>query len=189
MKILFFDVETTGLDPKLHEIIQLAYILDVDGVPVLERSRFLRPLKPYNVTVDALSMQGRTMEQVLAFPHPFEAYTHFLDDLGAHIDKYDKTDKAAPCAYNAPFDVSFLLSWFEQLNDPYLGSWIDLRRLLDPMPVLRMMDSVYPSGLQDFKLATVARHFNIDLTAHDALSDVRALRGIYYRTIQGIKAP
>lgn len=32
MKILYFDVETTGTDSSKHEITQLAIIVEVDGV-------------------------------------------------------------------------------------------------------------------------------------------------------------
>lgn len=181
MKILFFDVETTGLDPKIHEIVQLAYVLDVDGNVAASRSLLMRPLNPHTVSPEALTVQSRTMDELMAFPHPFEAYTIFLRDMGENVEKYNPKDKAAPCAYNAPFDISFLQAFFQSFNDPYLGSWISLKRTIDPLPVVRMLDSVFPMRLDDFKLETIARYYDVPIVAHDAMSDVTALRDIYYK--------
>jgi DNA polymerase-3 subunit epsilon len=177
-KMIYLDTETTGLDPARHELTQLAYIIEVDGECKVERSMNMRPLHPETIEEAALLVQGRTREQLDQFQHPFAAYTLFIEDLAAHVDKYNREDKLTPCAYNGRFDLDFLKAWFLSLGDQYFGSWQNWR-LVDPMSVCYWLAGRGQLSLPDYKLATVARHFGVDTgVSHDALSDVRALRGI-----------
>lgn len=183
-KLFFFDCETTGTDPLRHEITQLAYIIDIDGTPVLERSILMRPLKPDTIDEKALEVQGRTREQLEQYGHPFLGYTQLLADFSAHVDKYDSKDKMIPVAYNASFDVSFISEFFNIQKDKYLGSWIDRRKTLDPQAFYRykhhLDDVLFPMN-EDSKLISIARVLGVSLTnAHDALADVLALREIHY---------
>jgi DNA polymerase III epsilon subunit-like protein len=43
MKICFVDTETTGLDAKRHGIIQIAAIMEVNGVEAERFETFIRP--------------------------------------------------------------------------------------------------------------------------------------------------
>ena len=59
-KIFYFDTETTGLDPKRHDIIQLAYIVEING-EVKEEGEFkLQPIVHWVVIITAnrVSMSG-----------------------------------------------------------------------------------------------------------------------------------
>lgn len=180
-KVLYFDVETTGLLAGTNEITQLGYILDIDGDVAVERSLLMRPLRPDTVDPKALEVQHRTIEEVMGFPHPFTAYHQFLADLGSVIDKYDREDKAWPCAFNGTFDISFLSAWFESFDDKYLGSWINWK-LLDPMQICRYLQYADKIQVENFKLGTIAAYYGIDTgIQHDALSDVRTLRAINNR--------
>ena len=184
LKILYFDCETTGLDPAKHEITQFAYILEVGGEPVIERSILMRPLHPETIDPEALSIQGRTREQLDQYAHPFVGYQQFVSDLAAYIDKYDKADKAMPCAFNGTFDLPFVKAWFVSCGDQYFGSWQDYK-LIDPMAVGRFLHAAGMLFLSSYSLASMCAHFGVSLrsngTAHDALDDVRALRTLYWR--------
>jgi DNA polymerase-3 subunit epsilon len=183
-KLFFFDCETTGTDPLRHEITQLAYIIDIDGEIKLERSILMRPLKPDTIDPQALTVQGRTVEQLEQYGHPFLGYTQLLADFSAHVDKYDSKDKMIPVACNATFDVSFISEFFNQQKDKYLGSWLDRRLTLDPQALFRYLLNLGrvafpPQG--NTKLKSLAGVLGVTLdNAHDALADVRALREIHY---------
>lgn len=194
-KVLYFDTETTGLDPARHEIVQLAYIVEVDGKEKVARDLLMRPLHPETADPAALDINGRTLEELARYAHPFTQYQTFIGDLAGVIDKYDKTDKAYPAAYNGRFDLDFLSAWFKSLNDPYLGSWINWR-LVDPMSLMHWADFLQIDGYcnyENYKLGTVSQKLGVSLTkAHDALSDVAALRDLVHRLspmLQGSRNP
>jgi DNA polymerase III epsilon subunit-like protein len=179
-KLFYFDCETTGTDPKLHEITQLAYIIDVDGEAVCQRSILMRPLKPDTIDDEALKVQKRTREDLEQYAHPFLGYQQLISDFGAYVDKYDSQDKMVPVAWNASFDVSFISEFFTAQKDKFLGSWIDRRRTLDPQIFYRYFEFAGRIPKQEnSKLATVAAVMGVSLIdAHDALSDVQAMRQI-----------
>ena len=188
MKTLIFDTETTGKDPVLQDIIQLAYIIEVDGVVKEEGNLKMRPFKPENVQSEALAVNMMTMEQIQAFPDPHLQYLQFVATLGRYCDKFDKTDKFYPAGYNIGFDIDFLNNFFKKNNDPYFGSWCNWR-FLDPRPFLYLMDYQGTIGLPDYKLATICQHLGIPIDAHDALSDIRATKKVIAKVIPGILLP
>ena len=181
-KMFAFDVETTGKTAGFHEITQLAYAIVIDGEPKLTRSLLLRPLKPENIDPEAMAVQGRTREEVAEYAHPHQAYVILIGDFAQFIDKYNSQDKLIPLAFNAPFDLGFLGSLFDDMADKYLGSWIDRKRTLDPLPMLRWLDYWGAIKLADYKLSTVAGALGIPVErAHDALSDINVLLSIEQR--------
>lgn len=187
MKVLYFDTETTGLDCKYHEITQLAYILEADGAEIVRRSLHMRPLHPERADPEALAIQGTTLEELSMHQHPFSAYREFIGDLSGFIDKYDKKDKAFPSGYNGRFDLDFLSEWFKGIPDPYLGSWINWK-LLDPMNLMHWQNAAGIHALENYKLGTVAQYHCIGMRkAHDALSDVEALRDLVHLCLPTIQ--
>jgi DNA polymerase III, epsilon subunit and related 3''-5'' exonucleases len=175
-KILWFDTETTGLDPVKNDIIQLAGLIEIDGKMVEEFDFKCAPFSCENISQEALSIHGMTKEQILKFPMPEKIQCDFTELLAKHCDKFNKADKFYPAGFNVKFDIDFLAQWFKKCGDNYLGSWINWRAL-DPLPMLYMMDFKGELSLPNYKLETVAKHFGVDLfRVHDAISDVRATR-------------
>jgi DNA polymerase III epsilon subunit-like protein len=174
-KLFIFDTETTGTREH-HEITQLSYIIRIDGRVTCERDLLMRPLHPENADPESLTVQGRTLEQLAMYQHPFTAYQQMVADFAICVDKYDRDDKLIPVAFNAPFDVGFLSRFFEAIPDKWLGSWIDRKRTLDPLGLARWYDYLGWLHLENYQQATVCKAFGIDTgTQHNALHDVRAL--------------
>jgi DNA polymerase-3 subunit epsilon len=175
-KILYFDTETTGLDPVKNDIIQIAGIVEIDGEIVDEFNFTCQPFSYANIEPKALECNGRTIEEIKLFD-PNNMAKRALDSvLGKHCDKFNKMDKFYPAGFNVRFDLDFLAQWFKKTGDNYLGSWINWRAI-DPLPALYVMDLKGELSLSDYKLGTVCNHYGIDTgKAHDALSDVRATR-------------
>ena len=174
-KTFYFDVETTGLDPKKNEIVQLAYILDIDGKGVKGGNIWIKPENPENIDKKALDIIGKTKEELMEGIDKKDAYKILVRDLGLHCDKYNKDDKYYPAGYNAMFDIQFLTAFFDKNDDPYLGSWVNWKTL-DPLSILRMFDYNGTLELDNYKLETVCAHYGIEIKAHDAMSDIRATR-------------
>lgn len=174
-KIFYFDVETTGLKAGYHEMVQLAYLIEVDGNVEVENSIWIRPEKPDLIKPELLELLGKTKADLMEGIHYSEAYITLLADLEKHCSKFDRIDKFYPAGYNVSFDLDFLVAFFRLNEDQYLGSWINWKSL-DPLPILRFLDYKGKLDLPDYKLGTVCEHYGIELNAHEAMSDIRATR-------------
>ena len=63
-KVFYFDVETTGLDWMIHEIVQLAYIIEVDSEVKLERNLLIKPTRWDDISLEALKVIGKTKQDL-----------------------------------------------------------------------------------------------------------------------------
>jgi DNA polymerase III epsilon subunit-like protein len=178
-KVLAFDVETTGLDSSRHDIIQLAMLMIIDHKVVDRGVFYMRPRSVESVDPQALTIHGLGLDTIMEYERPMLVHQAIVNFLGEHIDKYDTTDKAYPLAFRADFDISFLKAHFEACKDPYMGSWVNTRMALDPLPLFRLLDYWGVVALPNYKLGTLAKHFDIELQAHDALSDIEATWALF----------
>ena len=110
MKLLFFDLETTGTYPGKHGIHQMSGMIVIDG-EIKEKFDFkVRPNPQAEILDEALEVAGVTRDQILAYPPMGEVYHQFVDGiLAKYVDRYNKTDKFFLVGYNnASFDNQFL---------------------------------------------------------------------------------
>ncbi|MFC0183330.1 DNA polymerase-3 subunit epsilon [Pseudarcicella hirudinis] len=185
-KILFFDIETTGLDNQKNGIHQLACIVDIDGK---EAERFNLKLKPFKDDVieeQALAIGNVTYEQITGpdYLEPTYQKNKLCDILKKYVDKFDKLDKMHLAGYNnASFDNQFLRRLFEKCGDNYFGSWF-WSDSIDVMVLSSYKFQNKRSQMPNFKLGTVAQYSGIkvqDDGLHDALYDIELTRKIYYK--------
>lgn len=189
MKTCFIDTETTGLDAKRHGIIQIAAIMDIDGIAVDKINLDIRPASCCACDHSALEVSGKTLEEIKAFTHESDQYRTFCEWLGKYVSKFDRNDKAFFSGYNSPFDVEFMRMFFERNGDKYFGSWfwsgsIDVMGLA----LLRLRSERH--AMPNFKLGTVAEKIlGADVVAemtskiglHNAMTDIELTREIFLR--------
>lgn len=189
MKYCYIDVETTGLDPKRHGIIQLAAIMDIDGKEVSRYSEKIRPASSCAADKDALKISGNTVEMILDYQPEALAYRAFASWLGEHVDKFNKSDKAFFCGYNSSFDNQFVREFFARNNDPYFGSWF-WSGTIDVMAFALHHLSATRPGMENFKLGTVAAQIlgpnrvseiTAEVGLHDAMTDIVLTREIFQK--------
>ena len=85
MKILFFDLETTGTMVNRHGIHQISGMVVVDG-EVKERFNFhVQPNPKAEIVQEALDVAGVTKEQIMAYPPMGEVYQKFVYRSGRPI--------------------------------------------------------------------------------------------------------
>ncbi|GAG11903.1 unnamed protein product [marine sediment metagenome] len=176
-KILWFDTETTGIAPAC-DIVQVAGLIEIDGDVKETFNFYTQPFDYGVIEPDSWAIHGISLERMQGFPLPAAVHFDLINLFSKYIDKYDSTDKFYPAGYNVRFDLDFLASFFKANGDAYFGSWQNWRAL-DPLYLLYTLDSIGAIHLPNYRLETVAAHYGIDLTAHDALSDVKAARQIY----------
>lgn len=174
-KILYFDTETTGLNPITCGLIQFSCIIEVDGKPLSKGNMHIAPFHTDLVEPSALAINGHSVETIKSFEPPLAAHRRLVKSLSTYVDQFDPTDKFFIAGYNVGFDLDFLANWFKKCNDHFLGSFINWIKI-DPLPFLHHMHFTGKLNLPNYKLATVCKHYNIPLTAHDAMSDIEATR-------------
>lgn len=124
MKVVFFDLETTGTLVNKHGIHQISGMIVIDG-EVKETFDFkVQPNPKAEIVQEALDVAGVTKEQILSYPAMGYVYGQFTAILNKYVDKYNKQDKFFLAGYNnASFDNQFLRAWFLQNGDKYFGSY------------------------------------------------------------------
>jgi DNA polymerase-3 subunit epsilon len=182
MKILFFDLETTGLKPEKNGIHQISGIIEING-EVKETFDFkVQPNSKSIIEPEALKVANVTTEQVMAYPPMLEIYKQFTDLLGKYCDKFDKNDKFYLCGYNnASFDNNFLRGFFLQNGDNYFGSWF-WNNSIDVMVLATYFLMPKRHEMLDFRLKTVAKTLEIEVEEsklHDAFYDIQLTKQIY----------
>lgn len=185
-KVFYFDVETTGIDKAKHDIVQLAYIIEVNGEVKLENNLLIKPTRLENIDPQALEIIGKTKKELMKGMDAITAHKRLLLDFNNHCDKYNKDDKFYIAGYNVGFDMGFLTAFFDSCNDPFLGSWVNWKSL-DPLHIIRILDFKGKLDLPNHKLGTVCEHYGIEIDAHDALSDIRATRKLLLKFLHANK--
>ena len=189
MKLLFFDLETTGLVPTRHSIHQISGCIEINGE---EKECFnfnVAPNSNMEILDDALAISNKTREEVLSYPNMNIVYKKFIELLEKYVDKYDKNDKFFLVGYNnASFDNQFLRQWFLQNNDEYFSSWFWPNSL--DVYILATQKFINKRGeMPDFKLKTVCKYAGIDIDEsriHDAIYDIEITRKLYKILYQSV---
>jgi DNA polymerase III epsilon subunit family exonuclease len=145
------DVETTGFDPKLADLVEVAAVR-VKGGKITDRwSTLVNPGRP----IVGNQMHGIKDADVKGAPSPAEAARKTLEFVG----------DAPLVGHNVGFDIGFLE---EALGD---GTRVQPGTYLDTLVIAR---EGYPD-LGDYKLGTLANYFGVDLQPnHRALPDAEA---------------
>lgn len=192
MRLVVFDLETTGLDPKHHQPIQVgAVALDGETLAELEafevKVRFERG-RADEETLTVNSCDEGSWEANAISEH--EAARRFGEFLSRHATTRRETKAGKPffvaelVAFNSAFDVPFLQAWYERLSE-FLPGAFHGRCVMQ-----RALWAYYEAGLvapPDWKLGTLCRAFGIQLgeNAHDALHDARATAELLRHLIAG----
>lgn len=186
---IFYDLETTGVDVKVHSIHQLAGLIEVDGKVVETFDIKTRPHPKAIIDMAALNVCGVTKSHILAYQPMKQAHTKFVRMLKRYVDPYDKKDKMFMVGFNnSHFDDTFLRAWFEQNGSKYFDAWF-WRGSLDVMCLAAEYLVERRHNMPSFKLKRVAKELGLDVDKdklHDGVYDVELMRSIY-RIVTGIE--
>ena len=182
MKVVFFDLETTGTLVNRHGIHQLSGAIVVDGEVKEEFDLRVQPNPKAEIIQEALDVAGVTKEQILSYPPMGIVFSSFIAMLDKYVDRFDKKDKFFLAGYNnASFDNQFLRAWFLQNGDKYFGSWF-WSNSIDVMVLATPYLAAKRTEMENFKQGTVAKTLGIqvdDSKLHDALYDIQICKAIY----------
>jgi len=177
----FYDLETSGLDPRSSRIMQFAGIrTDMELQPIGE---------PYNILVklsddtlpspEALMVTGITPQQTQMDGYSEAEFSSLL------INEVFTPNTIAVGFNSIRFDDEFVRAHlWRTFYDPYEWCWKDGRSRWDLLDVVRMTRALRPEGITwpvvdgkaTNRLELLTKENGIDhFKAHDALSDVEAL--------------
>lgn len=164
-KLAFIDLETTGLNPYKHEIIEIGCLIakQNDNGEWVMTDEFEFKVKPEHIeTAEAEALRvNRYDEAEWMFGHTLEEALKTISQ---------KCDGCIMVAQNVPFDYSFLVNAFAMKNIPDPFYWAKL-------------DTISLAYMRFRKDATMTSFSNRELCerlgiknekAHTALADIRA---------------
>jgi DNA polymerase-3 subunit epsilon len=153
--LIFFDIESTGLNVIRDRIIQLAMIrYHEDGSPPVERMYLINPGIP--ISPEAMAVHGITPQDVANKP----TFTQLAKEIFEFIGDADLA------GYNSNrFDIPVLMEEFARAG---IDFDVDRRRTLDVQRIFYKMEPRTLSAAYQFYCGKSIEK------AHDALEDVRA---------------
>ena len=186
-KLLYLDLETTGLYPWKNAVVQISGEVEIDGETKEKFNLLVCPFAGQIIEDSALKVNGRTREEIKTFDSPLTAFNTFKNILEKYINKWSKTDKFFMVGYNShSFDSEFLRAFFKRNGEKYYGSYF-WSAGHDVMLLAAYKLAEERHKMKDFKLLTVARQLGIEVDEsrlHDAEYDIEITKAMYKEVIK-----
>ena len=182
-KVLWLDVETTGLDCRKHGLREVGFIIEIDGVEV---DRGVFKINPFTYTtrdveIDdyALEISKVSIEDLESYDRVSYCFKELMKKLVKYVNVNHKNDCFVIAGYNTAFDIGFIKEWFKEMG--LLDSYKDLfhYKSLDVFSIVFALRHIGLNSAENDKLETMCNYFGIEIEAHNALSDIEATKKLY----------
>ena len=162
------DIETTGLDPSVDEIIEIGALKVRDGKVVATFHTLVKPDHEVSDFIERLT--GITNESLGSAPDANNALLGFNEFIGEDI----------LVGHNVHFDINFLYDTsMKCLSMSIENNFIDTLRFSRRIT----------HGLKNFKLETLAEYFGVEvIESHRAIADCETTLGVYQGICRFIKS-
>lgn len=168
-KIVVFDLETSGLDKNLDYIIETGAV-KIEGGNITDKFiTFVNCPQMESLPKEVEELTGISFEQIKNAPRVGEVLQKF----------YDFAKGSILVAHNLPFDFAFLRNW---------GFWCGIsfdefeKNAIDTVSLAK---EKLCGEIDNYKLSTIAKHFNIEFTHHRASDDAEATAKILLAMVNG----
>ncbi|MGM0549015.1 MAG: PolC-type DNA polymerase III [Bacillota bacterium] len=166
-EFIVFDLETTGLNPSQHEIIEIGAVKYQGGKKIAEFESFINP--GVRIPAKITEITGINDRMVKNAPGLEKVINDFIEFAGTGV----------LVAHNADFDYGFIRTALEKLEiekDDYT--------VLDTLGLSRAV----VKDSKNHKLNTLAKYFGVDLENHHrALDDATATAEVLAKLLELIK--
>ena len=182
-KVLWLDVETTGLDCRKHGLREVGFIIEIDGVEVdkgvFKINPFTYTTKDVEIDDYALEISKVSIEDLKSYDRVSYCFKELMKKLVKYVNVNDKNDCFVIAGYNTAFDIGFIKEWFKEMG--LLDSYKDLfhYKSLDVFSIVFALRLLGLNSAENDKLETMCNYFGIEIEAHNALSDIEATKKLY----------
>ena len=172
--LAFIDTETTGLDPDVHEIIELALIV-CKQVQTVGRGPKLEIVKEYEWKIKPTRMDLAS-EDALRVNGYNETDWMFAYDLKPVMEEFAKASQSCTfVSHNLAFDYPFVMNAFKKADVDSKMHYAKIDTI--SVAFARLYDVTQANA---FSLRALCELFKIENSkAHTALADTRALIAVY----------
>jgi DNA polymerase-3 subunit epsilon len=173
-KICFIDIETTGLDPSKHEIVELAALVvdPTDWQIIRELELRVKPEHIETASKEALKINGWfPSDDAVSLDWGLSELEPLLCD-------------AIPAGHNPRFDLGFLEAAWRKLHRETSRQYRPQGMDYHILDTVALCMPLYLTGeLTSLKLAAVCAHLGIPTPTHRAMADCRASLEVARRII------
>lgn len=153
-----FDLETTGLEPTIHEIIEIGALKYKNGQLVDEFSVLIRPVHSISqVITDITGINDELVKNELPIESVLPKFLEFIEDLPL-------------IAHNSSFDLSFIEENVKRLNLSMLKN-----KNIDTLELAKK----YIPKAYNYKLETLKKFFHLEYGSHRSIDDCKTTNYIY----------
>ena len=181
-KILWLDTETTGLNPNIHGLREVGFIVEIDGVVMEKGVFYINPFtyqKQIEIDDYALSISNKTIEELKTYDRSSLSLKEFMKTIVKYVNVNSKEDVFVLAGYNVGFDIGFMKEWFEDIGPKNAYRTLFHYKALDVFSLVFFLRYLELIDTENDKLETLCKHFNIEIDAHNALSDILATKQLY----------
>jgi len=182
------DVETTGLDSHLNDVIELSLHRLSDGQ---QKTWCLKPTNPDNIDLGSLRINGHKLEDLR---HETKAgRERYLDANQTIIDIENwlmedgiPTENRVLCGQNIAFDREFLQRLWTKCNSR--DSFPFGRRTMDTMQIEFFLDWCRGNMAEGYSLSNLVKKYGVkNEKAHTAAADVKATKEVFEKQVETFK--
>ncbi|MDO5717102.1 MAG: PolC-type DNA polymerase III, partial [Tissierellia bacterium] len=165
-EFVVFDIESTGLDPHLDEVIEIGAVKIKEGQIVDTFSQLYKATKPLSPFITNLTkITDDMIKNESYFMDSIEEFSNFIGD-------------AVLVAHNADFDIGFLKQKFKQKNKRLSNAYLDTLKL----------SRYVLTDLKRFRLNLVCERLGIPLDQHHrAIFDAKATAQVFLELTKLLK--
>jgi DNA polymerase III epsilon subunit-like protein len=190
MNYVFYvaDIETTGLDARAHDIIELSISRLGDTSENAQKTWCFKPLTPDTIDPGALKVNGHKLEDLLHRTR--EGRERYLDPNVVLVDIENwlsedgvPAEKRFLIGQNIAFDKERLQVFWEKCNSK--DSFPFGRRLMDTMIIELFMDYCKGQFAEGYSLNNLVKKYGVkNEKAHTAAADVKATKEVFEKQVE-----
>lgn len=171
--LLFLDIESTGLSPDHHAMVELSAIAIINGEFCGQKTIRIKPHEDAKIDPEALKITGFTVDQINLFQDPIIGLREFVE----FVDSFECKFRFA--GHNIGFDRRFLFKtmcrhgFYFEYNSRFRPNYVCTYEMAKKIGKKKLK-------VENFKLGTLCKAFDIKLEkAHSAADDIKATYELY----------
>lgn len=182
------DVETTGLDSRIHDVIEMSLLRLSDNV---QKTWHLKPLNPDHAEAAALRINGHKLEDLKHLTKFGRETYRDPNEVLVEVENWIQEDgtpaeKRILVGQNVNFDKDMFDQLWKKCNakDTYPFG----RRIMDTMQIEFFLDFCKGSMADGYSLSNLIKKYGVkNEKAHTAEADVKATREVFDKQVEFFK--